>query len=530
MNSRNLKENTLVFSALFVIFYLLIKNAIYSPFTVEDEYLNFYWANPNQLFGPKSNYFQSLYNTATGFILQGRLLITHLVVIVARAKLFGIDSVLHHWVVFFFGLGAAFFIYKIFVKAAFSKLNSFFGALLYITGFAYAEIFFRLSSGECTGNLFLLISIYFIVRFSKNNKKTNLYWSVIFGFLAGLSKESYLILFPLIFAIPFLFLELNQWKIFLVNNRSGVYLISICFVILLLGLYFTIKSSGIVFSYGQPLSKIDTLINNTIWIFKWFLLFLPLVLVALIDFLRKNNYRSLIPFFIFSAGWLISQLIVYNKVIISFSQGRYMMPAGLIFILFIVMTMEHFKQYNKGYLIVVTLLFSLVLRNSKIVYINANEFNARAIAFNQLINNLVKKNPKKIAVYGGVEFFQSINPHFKYHNYFPQIITTPVVYKKDFYNKYSDVNYKNELQGGLNKFYQNMTLADLRNDSTVNVMITADPEEYLPINYDEVMKTFTNVEKVAVKFSNPSFSDLLKKDFWAGNLKNSQRSYLIFTK
>jgi hypothetical protein len=217
-------------------------------------------------------------------------------------------------------------------------------------------------------------------------------------------------------------------------------------------------------------------------------------------------------------------------VIISFSQGRYMMPAGLIFILFIVMAMEHFKQYNKGYLIVVTLLFSLVLRNSKIVYINANEFNARAMAFNQLINNLVKKNPKKIAVYGGVEFFQSINPHFKYHNYFPKIITTPVVYKKDFYNKYSDVNYKNELQGGLNKFYQNMTLTDLRNDSTVNVMITADPEEYLPINYDEVMKTFTNVEKVAVKFSNPSFSDLLKKDFWAGNLKNSQRSYLIFTK
>jgi hypothetical protein len=44
------------------------------------------------------------------------------------------------------------------------------------------------------------------------------------------------------------------------------------------------------------------------------------------------------------------------------------------------------------------------------------------------------------------------------------------------------------------------------------------------------MKTFTKVEKVTVKFSNPSFSDLLKKDFWIGNLRNSERSYLVFTK
>jgi hypothetical protein len=61
-------------------------------------------------------------------------------------------------------------------------------------------------------------------------------------------------------------------------------------------------------------------------------------------------------------------------------------------------------------------------------------------------------------------------------------------------------------------------------------MVTAEPEEYLPVNYDEIMKTFTKVEKVAVKFSNPGFGDLLKKDFWIGNLKNSERSYLVFTK
>ncbi len=530
MNNSKLKENALVFSTLFIIFYVLIKNAIHAPFTVEDEYNNFHWANPNQLFGVEKNYLQTLLKTIEGFIFQGRLLVTHLIVIVGRAKLFGINPTMHHWTVFLFGLGTAFFIYKIFVKASFSSINSYLGALIYISGYTYAEIFFRLSSGECTGNLFLVISIYFIVSFSKNQKNAHLYWSILFGFIAALSKESYVILYPLIFAIPFLFLDANQWKSFIIHNIKHIYIIAISFLILILSLYLTIKSSGIVFSYGQPLSTFDTIVNNTSWIFKWFIIFMPLVIIASIDFLRKNNYRILIPIIIFSAGWIISQLVVYNKVIISFSQGRYMMPAGLIFIFLIVISFEHFKQYSKGYWIAFLLVFALIIRNSKIVYINANEFNARASAFNNLIEKLVARNSEKIAVYGGVEFFQSINTHFKYKNYSPQFITTPVVYKKDFHNKYNDSDYKNELQKDLNKVHQFKTLTDLKRDTSVNIMVTAEPEEYLPVNYDEIMKTFTNVEKVAVKFSNPGFSDLLKKDFWTGNLKNSQRSYLVFTK
>jgi hypothetical protein len=530
MNKSKLKENTFVFSTLFVIFYVLVKNAIQAPFTVEDEYNNFYWANPNHLFGPEASYLQTLFHAVRGFIFQGRLLVIHLIVIVGRAKIFGINPTMHHWTVFLFGLGTAFFIYRLFVKASFSKINSYLGSLIYISGYTYAEIFFRLSSGECTGNLFLVISIYFVVSFIKDQKNVYIYWSIIFAFIAALSKESYVILFPLIFAIPFLFLDTNQWKSFIIQHIKQVYIIAISFLILVLFLYFTIKSSGIVFSYGKPLSTFDTVVNNTLWIFKWFVAFMPLVIIAAFDFLRKNNIRSIVPILIFSFGWIISQLVIYNKVIISFSQGRYMMPAGLIFIFFIVIALEHFKQYPKGYWIAFVLVFSLIIRNSKIVYINANEFEARATAFNNLINKLVEINQDKIAVYGGVEFFQSINTHFKYKNYTPQLVTTPVVYKKDFYNEYNDANYKDKLQNDLNQLHVFKTLTDLKNDSSVNIMVTAEPEEYLPVNYDEIMKTFTKVEKVAVKFSNPGFGDLLKKDFWIGNLKNSERSYLVFTK
>jgi hypothetical protein len=530
LGHKKTKANVVVGFSLLIFFYILVKNAIFAPFTVEDEYNNFYWANPDLIFGPESNYFKTVYKAIVGFIFQGRLLITHLIVIVARAKIFGINPLFHHLTVFLFGFGSAFALYKIFEKAAFSRINACIGALIYLTGYAYSEIFFRLSSGECTGNLFLLMAIYFIVSFVKNNLKSHFYWCIFFGFFAALSKESYLILFPLIFAVPFLFIESSQWKIFLQQNMNFVYLIAFCFVVLILSLFLTIKSSGIVFSYGEPLSKFDTFINNITWLFKWFLVYVPIVLTALILYIRKNNIGKILPFIIFCAGWIISQLVVYYKVIISFSQGRYMVPAGLIFIVMIVIALEYLQSNTKVYKYALVLIGLLLIRNAKIVYINANEFGARAAAFNTLIDQLVNEKHEKIAVYGGVEFFQSIQTHFIFKGYHPQLITTPVIYKKDYLNTYNDQDYKNELQNRLNDIYEFRSLKDLQSDTTIHVMITAEPEEYLPINYPEVMKTFKKFEKVNSKFANPGLRESFSKDFWMGELKNDQRSYLVFTK
>lgn len=122
MLSQKTKANVVVALSLFILFYILVKNAIHAPFTVEDEYNNFYWANPNQIFGPKSNYFQSLYHTIVGLIFQGRLLVTHLAVIVARANVFAFNLLFHHWTVFLFGIGSAFALFKIFEKAEISRV------------------------------------------------------------------------------------------------------------------------------------------------------------------------------------------------------------------------------------------------------------------------------------------------------------------------------------------------------------------------------------------------------------------------
>lgn len=113
-----------------------------------------------------------------------------------------------------------------------------------------------------------------------------------------------------------------------------------------------------------------------------------------------------------------------------------MMPTGLIFILMIVLSLEYLQLNTKVYKFAFILVGLILIRNAKIVYINANEFGARASAFNKLIVKLVDEKPAKIAIYGGVEFFQSINTHFVFNAYKPKIITTPVVYKDDFVSKH----------------------------------------------------------------------------------------------
>ena len=60
-------------------------------------------------------------------------------------------------------------------------------------------------------------------------------------------------------------------------------------------------------------------------------------------------------------------------------------------------------------------------------------------------------------------------------------------------------------------------------------------DNYFPVDIltEEKIKTIITQQhfiKVAVKFSNPGFSDLLKKEFWLGNLQNSQRTFVVFKK
>ena len=531
MQFKKVQENTFIFTALFIIFYLLIKNALHAPFTVEDEYLNIAINNPNQLFGPESGFFDTLWRMQKSFLSLGRLFIVHVFLVVVRAKTFGLNPMAYHWVVFAFGLVSAFLIYIISRKLNISKLISFIGAFVFLTGSAYSEIFMRLHTGEATGIIFLLIAVYSILKIDEAKGKTFFNLALFSAFLAAFSKESFIFLFPLVFTIPFLRVETLKWKQVFNKFKVHFILVLILFFTILLSLIIAIKFSGKVFGYGQPLTLTETLINNTIWIFKWFALFSPIVIVAIIDVIRKKKIKEYFPFIIFCLAWLGSQLIIYYKIIISFSQGRYMMPAGLIFIFALIFSLEYIKRnYILLFRLMIVLILVLLIRNAKITYINANEFNARANAFNLLVDKMIEEKPKKISVYGGVEFFQSINTHFTLNNYHPEFITTPVVLKNDHNNPYADASYLGELQADLNSLYELRTLKELIADTTVNTMITAEPEEYLPVNYQAIMKTFKHVERVSVGFSNPGLSDMLNPSVWCGNFKNSKRTYLVFKK
>ncbi len=264
MEKDKLKEYTFVFAAIATLFYILIHNAINAPLTIEDEYNNYYWSNPGALFGPERGLGLTLFLTIKKFFLYGRLVISSLIVVVCRAWLFGIDAAPNRLVVYFFGIATAFLVYKIFRDIEVSKTNAFLGSLFYLSGYTYSEIFFRLQSGEFVGNFFLVLSAVFIIRWTQTFQKSFFGGALASGFLAAISKESYILIYPLVFLIPFLLIPINQWKGHFLSNKKSYLLALFLFLASVALLVIMIKSSNKVFSYGQPLTIPQTIINNAI--------------------------------------------------------------------------------------------------------------------------------------------------------------------------------------------------------------------------------------------------------------------------
>ena len=530
---KNKNTELLIITSFLVCFLaILLINTLHAPFYIDDEYNLIKVNKPNELFGSSDNFIQDFIGFQKGFFDFGRFFPLLSSIVFLRGKLAGTSPFVQHVIVFLFGIASALVIYLIAKKLNFSKTISFICSITLLTGHEFGEIFMRLQSGESPGLLFVLISILLVLKYKDSRNKTDLYISFLCGIFAGLCKESFIILLPL---IPILLIMESTPLLLpekITRERNSFYLFYGAFIFLTLLLLLVIKSSNKVFDYGEPLSLPDLLLNNFIWIFKWFVPFMPFVLIALVDIIRKKKFNQILILCLFSVAWISSQLLMYYKIIISFSQGRYLIPAALIFIFLLGLSLNYIeKNYKKIFLISLFLIGLITLRNAKITYINSNEFAARANAYDNLIDEMVHQKPQKIAVYGGFEFFQSISTFFKWHSYQPQLITTPIVPALNQKKKqYDNSAFENSLQEKLKLDFVYKTLSDLKTDTSVNYLITSAYEEWEELNYSEISKSFPHHKKVTAYFSNASFSDILRKDFWTGNLKNDKRTLVIFYK
>lgn len=524
------RSSIFVLIGITVILFLLLKNSLFSPFNVEDDHLYISIANPGESLGHKKSFWDGFLLVQKSNFKFGRFQPLFITSIYLKARFLGANPFLNHLEIFLNTIALGFLIFIISKRWNCSVLVSVTTSMVFLLGHAYAEIFWRLSAAESHGLLFLLLAIFYLQKFENSNRNRDFSFAIFLGFISTLFKESFIVLFPLVMLIPFVRRNPKTYLNFIKQYKYHFIVISILFFSDILGIWLVILYSGKVFSYGQPLTVPQTIINNLQWLTNWFLPFGLVVLIVLI--LMKKKIKMAIPLLLFLLVCFCSQIVIYYKTIISYSQGRYIMPAGLVLIFLFLFCLDYLEKNHKKIFFASLVFVSLVLfRNAKITFINSNEYSAKATAFQLLSDELIKEKPEKIAIYGGYEFLHSINTNFKIAHYYPKIISTPLLPDiNDSKNPFLNKEFEEAMQKELDLIYENKTVDELKIDSSIKVLITSLPKEYKEINFLELSKVFPHKKEIYATFANVKFGDLISPKLWSGELKNDQRTYIIFSR
>lgn len=390
-----------------ILFTLLIWPALSAPFTMADEhyypwlYRGFHNLNSIQ---QKWNHWVTFYQS---WILQGRFHPTYTFLVYVKGIWFGYAPSAVHFTVWLSSVLCGWGLFKWLRALDLSWTASMFGVAFYALGEWYGEIFLRLNTGESIGNLFLVWSLYQLTRFFR--KGLGSFWPGLFlGLVAGGCKESYALLFPTLLIYSWACnRELEMPFDWLRKHRLFTVLMVVCGLLLGLGLMHAIFSRGKVFNYGNQISTGLLILQNLSWISKGFAYLIVPILVFLLAPNRKAFPTGL---FIWGVCLLVTQVVAYYNLAITYSQGRFIMPAGLAFVLLGANLVEcalfQVKQWV-GILLIASICLCMV-RNAKILTVNALAFRAHAVAFDRLATHLSEQCGKRILVVGGIEFPYSL--------------------------------------------------------------------------------------------------------------------------
>ncbi|HRG57640.1 MAG TPA: hypothetical protein PK323_01715 [Bacteroidia bacterium] len=531
--SRVLKSDYFVFSILFLLAYFLISNTLFVGFNIDDDHQFISMRNEHNLFKDYGGNWSQFIEYQVSWFKGARFFPFLTTIIFVKAKILGSNYFMQHFIVFISGVLCSFLIYKIFRLKNFSTISSLIGALVFFTGNEYAEIFWRLICGEGPGLLLYLSGVYFTLLYFKNQNHIAFYLSVSFLTLAALTKESFILLMPLAIMLPLI--GIRNWEemkqIIIMNKKFYLSIISVLVILITIVVIMVLKAEKL-FDYGSPLSTADVLLNNLYFTVKWFFPYFIIVLPALILSLKSEKAFIIWQLSFFTVIWIAAHLIVYHKVIISFSMGKYIMPGGLVLIIILVCAIEYLKKYSAIiFKISLIILGFLLVRYAKITYIRANEYAAKVEAFNDLIKHLIQKGERAIAVYDGIEFNVSVMSHFKANNYNPIIYSTKaIVDESKAKSKYHNEQFKDEMFASLNKDFPNRTLEMLALDSSLKTLVIAEPFEVQQIAENKIKSIFPNKTTISKTYNNPKFSDLKRSACWQGKLNKSQITYMVFSK
>ncbi|MFN4854325.1 MAG: hypothetical protein ACK5JC_07905 [Bacteroidota bacterium] len=503
-----------------------------SPLTVEDEYIMMTANTINpELKGQILLQLISFHDQFLVFL--GRFAPATIGSYFVKAKLFGVNPFAFHMTILLTWIVSGTLFGYILMMAFGNFATAISISLVYLTLPASSEIAVRLCSGESLGNLFLLASVFIILLGVTRNK---FFTGLLFisNLMMCWSKENYFAMLPVLaFVQIILRCDFSPDQIFNeIKKQLKNLILSYALPVILtaVGIYIAIKSSGRVFNYGMPWPIYKVMLNNLwMWV-KWLMPFLPVIMISLFALKKytfsRTNFFVLLLIIILGMG---GQWMMYYKYIVSYSQGRYHMPA-ILPILFSLAACISLLSYLKlpWRILAFGILFMLIINQMKTSYINAGAYYSKAKNFNHQIEYVVKNKPQKIAVYGGFEYLYSLKAQLNYWGFVPSVIYVRNLKDPNESKGINNDAFKKELELLLSKDFEIVDLHQAKADTSLHCMLTGFPSEPARTfpNLDILQSCFTSMLIYQDDFFNSSWGDLIRGNI---NRREAVRFY-IFTK
>lgn len=522
-------KHLLVFFLISALAFVVYSPAINAPFAIEDEYEFLEIANGKKNYKTGVVKEVSFIDFQNKFIKLGRYAPFSMGVKYLKAKYFPLNAKANHLILIGIAILSSFLLFLVFREFEINILLAALGSLLYLFG-PYATINIRLSTGESPGNLLLFISVLLIFKFLKNKQTT------VFGllFLSALfmsqCKESYTLFLPVLAAV-YIFYNAHINKVTLFDSVKSHYkqiivLFMVPLIIGIIGIINAIYARGEVFAYGATASFSKQLISNLIWLVKWLTPFLFFMLLVIYFEIKKSRTNKLFIPFALIVVWIGSQLVSYYNIRISSSQIRFLVPGCLIILFFGVLSIEYIKHQSRVlYYVALSITLMMLIKQTKLAYIDAGVFNANATAFNKMMDYIANNKVESIAFYQGYEIVNASFNQLNQRAFIPKIYASTTKLEKE-----ENKEFNLQLLSTLRATYGQIEFDSIvRNTSDPKMLIISFP---LPDNKNVPDRLIGNNFKSKIifseKFTNLKFSDLKNADFYKGRLKNDSISFVAY--
>lgn len=368
-------------------------------------------------------------------------------------------------------------------------------------------------------------------------------WNIVAYFalvMSALSKESFLILLPLVSLIYLVTYAWKNQKDYLIAFRETKkvhVVIAIIFVSLCAGLFYIISlKEGGTYNSDSDFPKGLLLFTNLKSFLLPMFLWVPVAALAVSSLIMPNFLKKhSVPLAIIGCLWITSQLLVFKDILV-IGFIRYLLPAQLFVIGVSLLCIQQFMdmKWRKTACFFIVLFILFFMYNAKNVYVNSSWFGKRAIAYHLMLDKVAEINPKGVTVLidskATFEFVEAtavflsergVNAPVKYVNYRRDQHIKPGMQAR----YYASLKKKNH---GIESEFEEITMDDLVNDPGIDLIIFGSPLEYSNIEVDDFDEQLYKMHSASQAFTNIAFRQIIKGDWMQVFTDDNPITYVFF--